>query len=516
MSGSVVPATIVPMQSQTDVNSDANAGRLDFPRYQPLVIVLAAASAGIVADVYWPKGIATWCTAALITLGLWYLLSKLGRYRAAVASIFISILSVAGAWHHCQWNLFDENDLGNYAGVKKQPIALEAVALGAARPLPPPERSPIRFSSTETSYRLDISAAAIRDANQWKPISGRAILLVQGDMPPIEAGDRIRVLGEFSAPQPAHNPGEFDRAAYLRSHQIRAQIQSQAECISIVEPGSPWNLSRWLERVRKSGSDQFEKHLDPRQAELASAVFLGEREQIDYERNEAFMATGTIHILSISGLHVGILAGALLWIMRRALVPRTLGLALVALITGLYALMVDVNPPVVRATILVLVTCLSLYLGRPALSFNTLAAAALVVLAINPNDLFSVGAQLSFLSVATIMWVWPHCLPIVPIMDKQDPLQKMVLKHMNVFSRRFWQSAQYLWDLIWVGAMIWVITQPLVMARFHIFSPIALVLNAVLWLPMTLGLLSGFVFLFLAALLPPLAGVAAYCCNFNL
>ncbi len=183
------------------------------------------------------------------------------------------------------------------------------------------------------------------------------------------------------------------------------------------------------------------------------------------------------------------------------------------LITVLYAMMVDVNPPVVCATILVLITCLSLYLGRPALSFNSLAAAALVVLAINPSDLFSVGAQLSFLSVAAIMWVWQYRAAIE---QKEKYLQKMAAEQLGLISRFFWKWGRYLWDLIFIGAVIWAVTQPLVMARFHLFSPVALVLNAVLWLPMTVGLLSGFVFLFLAALLPPLAVVAAWCCNLNL
>ena len=70
-------------------------------------------------------------------------------------------------------------------------------------------------------------------------------------------------------------------------------------------------------------------------------------------------------------------------------------------------LLVDAGPPVVRATVLVLVFCAASYLGRRPLSFNSLAAAALVVLALNPNHLFHAGAQLSFLSVAGLMWVRP-------------------------------------------------------------------------------------------------------------
>ncbi|MGD0517462.1 MAG: ComEC/Rec2 family competence protein [Thermoguttaceae bacterium] len=501
------------MSSYPEINAPNAVDRTDIPHYHPLLIVLAAASAGILADYYWPQPFATWFAAALAMLGVWCLLARSGRRRTAAVAILLAILSMAGAWHHCRWNLFDENDLGNYTAAKKQPVALEAFALGTPRPLPPSEPGFMQSLRSEPSYRMEISAVAIRDADKWKPISGRALFYIQGDVPAVEAGDRIRIFGELSAPTPAHNPGQFDRAAYLRSHRIGAQIQSQTECISMVQPGSRWNLSRWLEGVRKNAAALFERYLDPRQAELASAIFLGEREQIDSQRNEAFMATGTVHVLVISGLHVGILAGALFWAMRWTPIPRAWGLTLIALITGLYALMVDVHPPVVRATILVLVMCLSIYLKRPALSLNSLAAAALVVLAINPSDLFNIGAQLSFLAVAAIMWFWPHCFPLVPIIHDQDHLQKMAAQQMNVFSRSLWHLRRCFWELMLMGAVLWVMTQPLVAARFHILSPIALVMNIFLWLPITLGLLSGFVFLFVAAVVPPLAGASAVCCN---
>ena len=90
----------------------------------------------------------------------------------------------------------------------------------------------------------------------------------------------------------------------------------------MVETGSEWNLSRQLRRVRVHSNQMLERYLNPRRAELAAAVLLGLREELDAGRNEAFLTTGTIHILCISGLHVGILAGALFWIMRRTPIPR--------------------------------------------------------------------------------------------------------------------------------------------------------------------------------------------------
>ncbi len=116
---SIPPTTIVAMSSSAGINADAAPDRTVLPRYRPLLIVLLAASVGIAADSYLPQSFMTWLTAVLLTLGIWYLLARRGYHRAAAGLIFLAILSVAGAWHHCQWNLFDENDLGNYTGGKK-------------------------------------------------------------------------------------------------------------------------------------------------------------------------------------------------------------------------------------------------------------------------------------------------------------------------------------------------------------------------------------------------------------
>jgi len=128
----------------------------------------------------------------------------------------------------------------------------------------------------------------------------------------------------------------------------------------------PWRLSRLLDRLRAHGNQVLRECLNSAQAELAAAVLLGFREEIDAERNEAFLTTGTVHILAISGLHVGILAWALFRLMRYSFLPRGLALAAIALVTLLYALMVDAQPSVVRATVLVLIVCVSQFLWRRA------------------------------------------------------------------------------------------------------------------------------------------------------
>ncbi|MBN2580435.1 MAG: ComEC/Rec2 family competence protein [Pirellulales bacterium] len=484
------------------------------PRYQPLVIVFLAVVGGILIDRYVPLSIGFWGILGVSAFAAWWFLRRKNWDRPAGAAILCAVAALAGVWHHCRWCLFADDDLGNYAQTAKQPGCLQARVLRGPRPLPPPPTDTVFPVYFEPGYRLQVEALALRDRVEWIPISGRVDLVVRGETPPaVEAGDRIRIFGQLSAPSPAMNPGEFDRAAYARSRRVRAQIQSQMPaCLSVLPSGGSWNPIRLLERLRRRSAEVLESRLAPRQSELAAAILLGEREQLDFQRTGAFMTTGTIHLLSISGLHVGILAGLLLWLMRRCPLPRGLGLVLVAAVTGAYALLVDVEPPVVRATVLVLLTCASLWLYRPLFSYNTLAAAALVVLTLNPSDLFHVGAQLSFLSVGAIIWVQQRR----NASPRMSTLQEMIERNLPPVSRLFHRGIRCFGNIFLVGGVLWLMVTPLVMSSFHVCSPVALVLSPILWIPMTLGLLSGFLLLFCHACFPPLAGVCAEFCNLNL
>ena len=292
---------------------------------------------------------------------------------------------------------------------RREPACVEAVVARMPRPLPTPASDPLRMMPAKEGCRLEVDLLAVRDGSCWRGASGRTTIQVYGPPPEVRAGDRVRCFAHLSAPQGPQNPGAFDYAAQLRADGVYSRLVAKVpQCISVVQPGGWLSFAGLLDQVRAQGNRLLEAYLDPRCAEMAEAVLLGQREEVDSGRTENFMATGTIHLLVIAGLHLGILAGALFWVLRRTPLPRGWAAALVAAATVFYMFLVDAGPPVVRATVLVLVACAAVYLGRRPLSFNSLAAAALVVLAINPNHLFHVGAQLSFLSVAGLMWFAPH------------------------------------------------------------------------------------------------------------
>jgi competence protein ComEC len=528
-----------------------HSSRASHARYQPLVIVLSAVVAGILADRFWPLPLAAWWTAAVAGLLLWMALlfgpklygvlgrqlycrpvSKQLRDGSATAIptatsnriplilgnilLLLAVAATSAAWWHCCWNLFSADDLSRIARRNAQPICIEAVAIESPRALPPRPPDAMRGMPTSDGTRFTIDLLSLRNGATWQPVSGRATLLVVGKPPKVEPGDRIRCFGRLSASKQAQNPGEFDYAAWLRANRVLSRVQAEVtECVSVVETGSEWNLGRQLARVRSHGNRVLERYLNPRRAELAAAVLLGYREELDAGRNEAFLTTGTIHVLSISGLHVGIMAGALFWIMRRTRIRRGLAAAAIAVVTVLYALMVDVEPPVVRSTILVLVACTAVWLGREPLSFNSLAAAALVVLAINPAHLFHVGAQLSFLCVAGLSWfaTWGAHAVNDEEAQRQRTLDRLIAANETWLEWAKRKSKRNLINVTVAGGGLWLLTSPLVLARFHILSLTAIVMNVLLWPLMSLSLLSGFGVLLFGSFCPPLGSLCGWLCD---
>jgi competence protein ComEC len=481
------------------------------PRYQPLVIALAAASAGIVIDRLWEIPLfALWGSASIAWIA-WLLLWRGGRVRTASLALMLSAGAAAASWHHCHWYLYSADDLGYFASDDNQPVCVEAVALKMPRTRPASETFELGALTSREMTRLEIVPVTIRDGTHWRSISGRTRLTIPNAFSGVLPGDRLRIFAQLSSPASARNPGEFDFAEYLRGRRTCSELLVKAaECISVVESGSAWSPTRLLEQLRMHGNKIFAATLDQRRAEMADAVLLGLREQVDAERTEAFMETGTIHVLVIAGLHLGMLAGALMFVMLRSPLPRVWAAPVVAAFTLCYMLMVDAQPPVVRAAIVVLVACAALCLGRRPLGFNSLAAAALVVLAVNPTDLFHTGAQLSFLCTAGIIWTSPW---LTGRPRYTDPLARLIAESRGGLTRAARRIGRRLLSLMLLSLVLWLASMPLVMARFHLFTPISVLVNTVIWAPLGASLLSAFATLLLGTISPLLGHLSGSVCN---
>lgn len=497
-----------------DATPDGDQPRRQTARYQPLVVVLVSACAGILADRYWPPSLFAWWSLAGLAWAAWLGLWWGKRERLAAMAVLLAVAATAGGWHHFRWYLFPEDDLAQFAHAGQQPACVQAMALAAARSIPAAEPGPLRPLPGGQRVRLDVRPLWIRDGPAWRPVRGRARLLVHGQLPHVRAGDRLRVFAQLSAPRDADNPGEFDYAVFLRAEGLRSQLQAQfPECVSVVARGPACGLTALVDRVRANGNRVLDRHLDHRRAALAAAVLLGARERLEPAQTQAFRETGTVHLLAISGLHVGILAGALMWLARRVPVRSGRAMLAVAGVVVFYMLLADARPPVVRATILVLVICAALAAGRRPLGFNSLAAAGLILLARNPAELFHTGAQLSFLAVAALIWFAPWCMQAG---RPDDSLRRLAEQSRAWPARVVRRGGRLLGRLALASGVIWLITLPLVMARFHLLTPCAVLLNTVLWAPMLAALSTGFATLIFGTVAAPLGELFGSGCDGSL
>ncbi len=482
--------------------------------YQPLPVVLAAFCAGIAVDRAMSCSMLPWSLVGCGCLFGWLVLHCLSRERVKAVLLVLAIGAIGGAWHHCRWSLFAPDDLGTFAMDQPTPVCVEAIALKGPRRVAPPAFDPMRIVPTGERTRLLVRAAAVRDGSAWLPASGIATLTVDGQLLGVHAGDRIRVFGTLCKPRRDQNPGGFDQVSYLRgSRQLCRLWTSHPDCVTVVEAAPFRGIRWWIERLRTDARRTLWQNLPPDHAELASAVLLGARAEIDPEQTSVFVETGTVHLLAISGLHVGIVAGALLLVLRMLPLSRTSVFWIVVGWTIAYTLLTDARPPAIRATILVAVLAFARLKRRPASPWNSLAAAGLIVLALNPADLFSTGVHLSFLAVATLMIVSPRWFLAA---RSEDPLDRLIEQSRGPWERLLrWLPIKFVRLAIPCGA-VWLVTLPLVASRFHVAALGAVLLNVVLWIPMAGALVTGFLMILSGWLAPPMVPFFAYFCNGSL
>ncbi|MCA9101893.1 MAG: DNA internalization-related competence protein ComEC/Rec2 [Planctomycetales bacterium] len=483
----------------------------------PMLLVVAALAAGIAldrllattslsirAESWWLLAVAAWCT--------WLPLWRRGRSTPAAALLVVSIVASGAAWHELRFNRFADDDLGWYAPDDAAPVCLDGVAIGPPRRLAAAPFDPMSAIPTVDRTLFSVHIERLRDGERFINATGTATVIVDGHVLGLRSGDRLRIFGQLGAPSPPRNPGGFDAARFARNDRTLSTVRcGYPECLTTTTSAG-WRPTRWLDAVRQAGVRDLARYLDERQATLAAALVLGRRDALDDDTIDAFRATGTLHLLAISGMHVGILAGVWFLLLRLGLLPRGMALAAVVALTCLYAALTGGNPPVIRAAVMIAMLCGALALGRRRIGFNVLAAAVLVLLALNPTDLFETGPQLSVLASAVLIGVAPLLVTRRPA----DPLDRLLAQSRPWPERALRWCGQRYWQLTCVSLAVWIATLPLIMARFHTAAPLALVLNPLLIVPVTLALVSGFAILVTGTLLPPLAMAAAVVCRASL
>ena len=307
-------------------------------------------------------------------------------------------------------------------------------------------------------------------------------------------GSQLRLEGVQldSIPRP-RNPGQFHYRQYLYLRGIICQTHFEAPSRMLIEP--PQSLKAYLRAgfslLRARLVQQFENHFPQSQAEFMKALILGKREGLDPEIRRDFQLAGLMHVLAISGLHVGFVV--LIFHTLLSFLPiyfKHRNNLLMGLLFS-YMLLTGGMPPVVRATLMAGLYLLALNLERARDPINVLFASGFIILLMAPNQLFWMGFQFSFLAVGSILLLWERFQPVYQQINYR-------------WGRRRWK--QWILDGIGVPFIITIAAQlgtlPLAILYFHQVSWITLVLNLIVlpWVGLLVGL--GFLFLVTSFLIP--------------
>lgn len=283
-------------------------------------------------------------------------------------------------------------------GVAGEPVSCEITAIA----LQPEER-------LRRGRRVPVRTLSLRREGRTYFLSGNALLYFQNADHSIARGDTLTSRGILVAPDGERNPGEFDYRRYLYRKGIVALFYAgQKDTVRVRRIRSPGWYRIMLDVPRLRASALFDRYLtDARVTALTKALILGLRGELDPEIREGFAAVGIVHLLAVSGLHVGFVAAFVLILCRAFGLKRDAAQNVLFVVLPFYAGVTGFKPPVVRATLMALLYLLGKRLQREVDRFNILAAAATILLLFRPFDLFDAGFQLSFLAVFSIAYFYP-------------------------------------------------------------------------------------------------------------
>lgn len=334
----------------------------------------------------------------------------------------------------------------------------------------------------QRSFRVVADVLAIRDGNHWLASRTKCMLFVSHGGPTLRAGQSYLVLDHLQPTRAPLLPAAFDGSSFYASQGVfYSNFVSKDKLILLQDAAAS---ESFILGIRNQATKYLHEALpDGVHRQVADAMFLGIGNGLDFETRQSYSSLGAIHILSVSGMHVGLLYLGLQFLFGFIRKYRPWGsgvfLVLMLIILWFYAAMTGFSAPVLRSAWMFSVMLLGQVFRMRLNPLNSWAFACFVLLLVQPNDLFQVGFQLSFAAVLGIIL-----------------FQKQLVA---VWNSRFWLSKQ-IWELTCLAISAQILSAPFIIFYFHQFPHpfYFFLLNPILVLLSSITLSLGFLYLVLA------------------
>ncbi len=476
----------------------------------PFLIASCFAALGVVCDAWWYASFWTSVTrwlsiaavAGLLPLVIDHVLrpSRSGAFRlvravrwTCTAVLWMCCFGALHAWSETSYRgasimaLVDQSD---------QPI----VVRGRLDRTVSLRRNPVsygRWGDDQSPWQsqLTVELDQRRGADGYEAIDGKVLVYVDGDLSRFRPGDRLEIYGWLRPFDGPTNPGESDLRPSYRRRGLHGRIETKhAGAITLLDP-SPHPIASAVAAIATRGRESLLRHTDDVTGPLAVALVVGQREFVDPKTRDALLATGTAHLLSVSGMHLAILVLVVTWIVSAlGLQPLSRFVVIVA-ISALYVAVTGGRPPVMRAAILISMLLLSTCVRRTSQPINTLGVAALLLILLNPMNVFSVGVHLSFLAVITLMLagrpIAPGSMRSEMELQRETGFQTLVEASQSRWVRNVKTVTRFFGQMAWLSACVTAVSLPLVWSNFHLVSLVSVLTNVLVWAGLMLALPAG-------------------------
>ena len=347
----------------------------------------------------------------------------------------------------------------------------------------------------ENSWKVEAMVTAVQNENKlWQKRSGKVLLYFSKKAyhNPYQYGDVLLIEGSPKIVSKPYNPGEFDYQRFLSFKKIYHQHFLRKGDVLFLDHQPPNLLIDYSIRARVWADDVLKRNVKGVQEQaIASALVLGVTDGLDNELLNAYSATGSMHVLAVSGLHVGIIYWLILLILK-PLNRTTTGKWLLAVISIVllwgYAFITGLSPSVLRAVTMFSFVALARPWSQRTNIYNTLAVSAFCLLLFEPYLIMSVGFQLSYLAVIGIVYLQP-------------------------ILNRWWEPDYVLWDRIWqitcVSIAAQVATFSLGLLYFHQF-PVYFLFSNLFVIPGSFAVLVLGILVIAVSIIQPLALVIGF------
>ena len=317
---------------------------------------------------------------------------------------------------------------------------------------------------TAKSIKTILEIESEKDSLNWKAVNTKAIVYLQKDSASrsLVYGDKIIFNTYLNEVKNSGNPHEFDYKKYLSNKGIHFQAYQKTGSWQKIDENNGNLLKLHANKVRTKLLNIYKSYgFEDQEFAVLSALTLGYKNDLDEETKNAYSSSGAMHILAVSGLHVGIIYLILNFILSFLNKKRFLKIikAVIIIISlWIFAYIAGLSPSVRRSALMFSLIVFGTVLQRTSSIYNSIAVSAFVILLINPYDIMSVGFQLSYSAVLAIIFFQP--------------------KIYKLFVSKFW-LVDKLWALLTVSIAAQLGTIPLSLFYFHQFPNLFFITNII-------------------------------------